>query len=73
MLSRVDELLTGESCRCQKDTRVGIKRQLKADRGSILSYKTIRKRTEASFTEKKSEFIGYISPAATEEEADRLL
>lgn len=34
-----------------------------------MSYKTIRKRTEASFTEKKSEFIGYISPAATEEEA----
>lgn len=34
-----------------------------------MSYKTIRKRAEASFTEKKSEFIGYISPAATEEEA----
>ena len=34
-----------------------------------MSYKTIRNRTEASFTEKKSEFIGYISPAGTEEEA----
>ena len=34
-----------------------------------MSYKTIRNRTEASFTEKKSEFIGYISPAETEEEA----
>lgn len=34
-----------------------------------MSYKTIRDRTEASFTEKKSEFIGYISPATTEEEA----
>lgn len=34
-----------------------------------MGYKTIRKRAESSFTEKKSEFIGYISPAATEEEA----
>lgn len=34
-----------------------------------MSYKTIRKRTEASFVEKKSEFIGYISPADTEEKA----
>jgi uncharacterized YigZ family protein len=34
-----------------------------------LGYKTIRKRAESSFTEKKSEFIGYISPAETEEEA----
>ena len=34
-----------------------------------MSYKTIRNRTEASFTEKKSEFIGYILPAGTEEEA----
>lgn len=34
-----------------------------------MSYKTIRARAEASFIEKKSEFIGYISPAATEEEA----
>ena len=34
-----------------------------------MSYKTIRSRAEASFIEKKSEFIGYISPATTEEEA----
>ena len=34
-----------------------------------MSYKTIRARAEASFIEKKSEFIGYISPASTEEEA----
>lgn len=34
-----------------------------------MGYKTIRKRSESSFTEKKSEFIGYISPAETEEEA----
>lgn len=34
-----------------------------------MGYKTIRKRAESSFTEKKSEFIGYISPAKTEEEA----
>lgn len=34
-----------------------------------MGYKTIRKRAESSFTEKKSEFIGYISPAETEEEA----
>lgn len=34
-----------------------------------MSYKTIRARAEASFIEKKSEFIGYISPATTEEEA----
>ena len=33
-----------------------------------MSYKTIRSRAEASFIEKKSEFIGYISPATTEEE-----
>lgn len=34
-----------------------------------MGYKTIRKRAESSFIEKKSEFIGYISPAETEEEA----
>lgn len=34
-----------------------------------MGYKTIRKRAESSFTQKKSEFIGYISPAETEEEA----
>ncbi len=32
-------------------------------------HKTVRERSEVSFTEKHSEFIGYISPAATEEEA----
>lgn len=32
-------------------------------------YKTIRKRCEASFTEKKSEFIGYLCPVSTEQEA----
>ena len=32
-------------------------------------YKTIAERAEASFTEKKSEFIGYIAPCTTETEA----
>ncbi len=32
-------------------------------------YKTIRQRCEASFTEKKSEFIGYLCPVTTEQEA----
>jgi len=32
-------------------------------------YKTIAARAEASFVEKKSEFIGYIAPCAAEEEA----
>lgn len=34
-----------------------------------MSYKTIRNRCEASFTEKKSEFIGYLCPVTTEQEA----
>jgi uncharacterized YigZ family protein len=34
-----------------------------------LSYKTIRNRCEASFIEKKSEFIGYLCPVTTEQEA----
>ena len=34
-----------------------------------MGYKTIRKRAESSFTEKKSEFIVYISAADTEQEA----
>lgn len=34
-----------------------------------MEYKTIAARCEARFTEKKSEFIGYLSPAATEDEA----
>ncbi len=34
-----------------------------------MSYKTIRNRCEASFIEKKSEFIGYLCPVATEQEA----
>lgn len=34
-----------------------------------MSYKTIRNRCEASFIEKKSEFIGYLCPVTTEQEA----
>ncbi len=34
-----------------------------------MEYKTIAERCEARFIEKKSEFIGYLAPAATEEEA----
>ncbi|MGN0597709.1 MAG: YigZ family protein [Ruminiclostridium sp.] len=34
-----------------------------------MNYKTIAALSEASFTEKKSEFIGYICPVETEEEA----
>ncbi len=34
-----------------------------------MEYKTIAKRCEARFTEKKSEFIGYLCPADTEEKA----
>lgn len=34
-----------------------------------MEYKTIAARCEARFVEKKSEFIGYLSPASTEEEA----
>lgn len=34
-----------------------------------MSYKTIKRRCEASFTEKKSEFIGYLCPVTTEQEA----
>ena len=34
-----------------------------------MEYKTISCRCEAKFIEKKSEFIGYLSPASTEEEA----
>lgn len=34
-----------------------------------MSYKTIRSRCEASFIEKKSEFIGYLCPVTTEQEA----
>lgn len=37
--------------------------------GNFDGYKTIAERAEASFTEKKSEFIGYIAPCKTEEEA----
>ena len=34
-----------------------------------MEYKTIAKRCEARFIEKKSEFIGYLAPVSTEEEA----
>ena len=34
-----------------------------------IGYKTIAAAAEAAFTEKKSEFIGYIAPVSTEEEA----
>ena len=34
-----------------------------------MEYKTIARRCEARFIEKKSEFIGYLSPFRTEEEA----
>ncbi len=34
-----------------------------------MGYKTVKQRSEASFTEKKSEFIGYIAPVTTEEQA----
>lgn len=34
-----------------------------------MEYKTIAERCEARFIEKKSEFIGYLAPVATEEEA----
>ena len=39
------------------------------DKENILEYKTIARRCEARFTEKKSEFIGYLAPVSTEEEA----
>ena len=32
-------------------------------------YKTVKKASSAEFTEKKSRFIGYVSPVRTEEEA----
>lgn len=38
-------------------------------RGKAESYKTVAERAEASFTEKKSEFIGSIAPCTTEAEA----
>ena len=34
-----------------------------------MEYKTVSEPCEASFTEKKSEFIGYLSPVSSEEEA----
>lgn len=34
-----------------------------------MEYKTIAERCEAQFVEKKSEFIGYLAPVSTEEEA----
>lgn len=34
-----------------------------------MDYKTIAERCESSFTEKKSEFIGYLCPVTTEEQA----
>lgn len=37
--------------------------------GNYEGYKTVAERAEASFTEKKSEFIGYIAPCKTEAEA----
>ena len=37
--------------------------------GNMSGYKTIAARAEASFIERKSEFIGYISPCQTEAEA----
>ena len=36
---------------------------------ALKEYKTVKKRAEDMFVEKKSEFIGYISPVANEEEA----
>ncbi len=34
-----------------------------------MNYRTVKNKTSAEFTEKKSRFIGYISPVTTEEEA----
>ncbi|MDE7230311.1 MAG: YigZ family protein, partial [Oscillospiraceae bacterium] len=34
-----------------------------------MEYKTISERCEARFVEKKSEFIGYLAPVSTEDEA----
>ena len=36
---------------------------------ALKEYKTVKQRAEDMFVEKKSEFIGYISPVANEEEA----
>lgn len=36
-------------------------------------FKTIKERAEIEFVEKKSRFIGYASPAASEEEAVRFV
>ncbi len=41
--------------------------------GELKEYITVRGEAEDSFIEKKSEFIGYISPAATEEEANAFI
>ena len=38
-------------------------------RGYSVNYLTISKPAEASFVEKRSEFIGYIAPVSTNEEA----
>lgn len=38
-------------------------------RGIFLEYKTIARRCEARFVEKKSEFIGYLCPVSDEEQA----
>lgn len=38
-----------------------------------MEYRTVADRAEARFVEKKSEFIGYIAPAASEEEAVRFI
>ena len=37
--------------------------------GGLMEYKTIARRCEARFIEKKSEFIGYLCPVQTEEQA----
>ncbi len=36
---------------------------------ALKEYKTVKQKTQDSFTEKKSEFIGYISPVVNEDEA----
>lgn len=38
-----------------------------------MEYKTIARRCEARFIEKKSEFIGYLAPVSTEEDAVRFI
>ncbi|MEG0693809.1 MAG: YigZ family protein, partial [Oscillospiraceae bacterium] len=39
----------------------------------LLGYKTVKAYAQASFVEKKSKFIGYITPVQTEEEAQEFI